>query len=441
MKIDMPESVCFILTRLHENGHSAYIVGGCVRDALMGLTPSDWDITTSALPETIKSLFEKTVDTGLKHGTVTVVIDKKPYEVTTFRVDGAYHDARHPENVTFTPSLKEDLARRDFTVNAMAYNEKDGLIDLFSGRNDLKNNILTCVGNPDIRFKEDALRMLRAVRFCAQKGFMMDDETNASIKRNASLIQNLSAERIWAEFSHILLSDRLEYVKTLYDFGILSLILPALAKCFETTQNIKWHIYDVGIHSVVCASNVEKKPYLRFAALLHDIGKPLTKGRNEDGSDHFRNHAKESVLLAEEILNQYKVKNSDKDKILRLIKHHDREIIPEKKYVKRAVNAVGDDIFLDLMALKRADALAQNTLLTAPRLLVYEKIVALYEELKTQNEPFSVKHLKVDGNDLKAFGLKGKEIGDALSFLLDFVIENPEKNEKEILLKKIKGAF
>ena len=438
MIIKMPEAVNYIINKLTENGFSAYIVGGCVRDSILNEKPSDWDICTSAAPADIKELFKKTFDTGIKHGTVSVLLDSDIFEVTTFRCDGAYKDNRRPEYVTFTTSIQEDLARRDFTVNAMAYNDTAGFIDPFGGIADLKNKIIKCVGDPDTRFSEDSLRMLRAVRFSAQKDFKIEEKTFASIKKNAALVQNLSVERILSELTKILLSDHPEKIKTLYDAGILQLIMPEMCRCFETPQNIKWHIYDVGTHSLKATEFVEKKSYLRYSALMHDWGKPDTKGKNPDGSDSFRNHAKLSVTLAEKFMNRFKFSNSDKSKITRLIKYHDRQIIPEKKYIKRAVNDVGEDIFLDLLNLKRADCKAQNFALTAYRLKIYDEIEQIYFQIKEDNESFCLKDLAVNGNDLKIFGLEGKIIGQTLLFLLDHVIDHPEDNSKETLLHILK---
>ncbi len=436
--IQIPEKVNYVIQKLEDNGFEAFAVGGCIRDSFLGIVPDDWDITTSAKPEDIKKIFSRTFDTGIKHGTISVLIDKEIFEVTTYRHDGEYKDNRHPEQVTFTTSIKEDLARRDFTVNAMAYSEKNGLVDPFGGQKDLKDKIIRCVGNADKRFQEDALRILRAVRFSAQKGFQIEENTLISIKKSSSFVQNLSVERIVSEITKILLSDHLEMFDVLYETGVLSYIMPELCRCFETEQNIKWHIYDVGHHTLYAVSQLEKKPYLRYAMLMHDWGKPLTKSLNPDGSDCFRNHAKVSVELAETWMNRYKFSNSDKDKILRLIKNHDREIITEKKCVKRAVNAVGEDIFLDLLQIKRADAKAQNFKLTKPRLSVYDEQEALYYAIKENKEPFSVKNLDINGRDLMALGYQGKEIGDALHKLLEHVLEYPEDNIKDILIKIVK---
>ena len=437
MIFTIPENVAYILKTLEENGFSSYVVGGCVRDYLLSTIPEDWDITTTATPAQVKMLFPKTIDTGLKHGTVTVLLEKEPFEVTTFRCDGDYVDSRRPETVSFTSSIEEDLARRDFTVNAMAYNPKHGLIDPFGGQEDLKEKVIRCVGEPDRRFGEDALRMLRAVRFAAQKDFTIEKNTLSSIQKNCFLVNHLSAERIISEITKILLSDRLDTFDILYETGILQIIMPEMVRCFETPQNIKWHIYDVGHHSLCAVSHMKKVPYLRFAMLMHDWGKPLVKGLNPDGSDNFRNHAKESVLLAEKFMNLYKFSNHDKDKILRLIQFHDREIVANKKCVKRAANAVGNDIFLDLLDVKRADAKAQNVTLTAERLSYYDELEKIYQECKENKEPFSVKNLDIDGHDLINLGFEGKKIGEILQKLLEHVLDHPEDNQKNVLINLI----
>lgn len=439
MKINMPNTVKQIINIFHKNGFSAYAVGGCVRDCMLNTVPSDWDICTSALPTDIKRLFKKTVDIGIQHGTVTVLLNGEAFEVTTFRHDGEYKDNRRPKYVSFAKSITDDLSRRDFTVNAMAYNDKDGLIDPFDGASDLEKKIIRCVGDPNTRFSEDALRILRAVRFSAQKNFTIEERTLVSVQKNAALVQNLSAERIISEITKILLSDRLENIKLLYQVGVLHFIMPQMCKCFETPQSIKWHLYDVGTHSVKAAEFTKKKAYLRYGALLHDWGKPDTKGKNPDGSDSFRNHAKRSTQSAEEFLCRFKFSNADKSKILRLIQYHDRQILPEKKYINRAVNDIGDDIFLDLIDLKRADCKAQNFALTAPRLKTYDEIERLYRQMQENNETFSLKNLAVNGHDLKKLGLEGKDIGMALTFLLNHVINHPDDNEPKILIDKIRN--
>ncbi len=427
-----------IIDTLLKAGFSAYAVGGAVRDAILGRPCHDFDITTSATPDEVKSLFPKTVDTGIKHGTVTVLQDGDAVEVTTFRADGKYLDNRKPESVTLVKNVSDDLARRDFTINALCFNRYEGIIDLFSGQKDLKEKIIRAIGNPEERFSEDALRILRAVRFSAQLGFQIEENTKNAIIKCAHLVKNLSVERISSEVDKILMSDSPEHLKMLYDLGVLEYISQEMCDCFKTPQNTRWHIYDVGNHTIEVIKNCEKVPYLRYAALMHDWGKPHAKGINELGEDMFRNHAKISVELAENFCKNYKFSNELRDKIVRLVKYHDIEILPEKKYVKRAIAKVGDDIFYDLLCLKRADCKGQNLKFTASRLPYIEKLFELYKEIKENKEPFGIKNLKINGRDIKALGYEGKQIGEILNVLLEKVIENPEINEKETLIKIIK---
>lgn len=431
----IPKDVTTIINTFYQHGFSAYMVGGCVRDLLAGITPSDWDITTSAKPEQIKALFEKTVDTGIRHGTVTVLIGNTPYEVTTYRIDGAYENNRKPLSVEFTDNIIQDLARRDFTINAMAYNEQNGLVDPFGGQDDMRAQIICCVGEPDVRFTEDALRMLRAVRFHAKTGFAVDLTVLDSICKNAHLIKNISLERIRDELNKILLSNRIMSIRMLYDTGLLKYFLPELCTCFETEQHIKYHLYDVGTHTLHVTQNVPADLVLRYSALLHDVGKPAKKTTDQDGVDHFKGHGEVSVTLSRVILRRLRLDNKSIDKILRLIKYHDREIVATKKAVKRCVFDVGEDIFLQLLDLKRGDALGQNLVYTKQRLGHYDELERIYYESKADNEAFCIKDLAVDGNDLKKLGLSGKQVGNVLNHLLSHVLERPADNEKELLLK------
>lgn len=428
-----------IIKKLKEKGFSSYAVGGAVRDCLLLKEPYDFDVTTSATPDEVKSLFLRTYDTGIAHGTVTVLIDGEPIEVTTFRQDGEYKDNRKPQSVSFSKNLEDDLSRRDFTINALCYNEEEGLLDFFGGMNDLKNKVIRAIGEPEKRFKEDALRILRAVRFSAQLGFSIEEKTKEAIKSCAHLVKKLSAERVCSEIDKIIMSDSPEYLKMLYDLGVLEYIMPELSDCFRQEQNTRWHIYDVGNHTINVIKNCPKKLYLRYSALMHDWGKPHTKGKNEEGEDTFRNHAKVSLELAEKYCKKYKFSNELKDKVLRLVKFHDREILPEKKYIKRAINSVGDDIFLDLVSLKRADCLSQNLELTATRLPYIDTLERLYLEIKENNEGVTLRDLSVTGNDILALGYKGKEVGEILNLLLEHIIDNPDENEKEKLIERVKN--
>lgn len=438
MQIKLLSPVKTIIDTLKEHGHSAYAVGGCVRDSLLGRTPGDWDITTSALPEQIKAIFEKTIDTGIKHGTVTVRIDHESFEVTTYRVDGEYEDSRHPKSVTFTDRLEEDLARRDFTVNAMAYNDDVGLVDPFGGQKDLELKVIRCVGDPEKRFGEDALRMLRAVRFSAQLGFCVLPEVAEAMQKIRKGICAVSAERIHEELTKTVVADCENAFRILYGTGILDLILPELAELFRTSQNIKYHLYDVGTHTLIAVNAAAREPVIRYAALFHDLGKPKMRTVDDDGITYFRNHAEESVRLAEDIMRRLRFDNKTADKVLRLIKFHDREIVLSKKAVKRAVLDVGDDIFTDLLNLKRADAMGQNLIYTRPRLAIYDEIESIYRQCLEDAEAFSLRDLAVNGRDLIALGFNGKDIGTLLNQLLYHVLEFPEDNEKDILIKILK---
>ena len=436
MLVNLSNGAKKVITTLKLNGFSAYAVGGAVRDALLGKKPYDFDITTDATPQEVKALFDKVIETGIAHGTVTVMIDKEPLEVTTFRADGEYIDNRKPKSVTLVKDVRGDLARRDFTINALCYNDEEGILDLFSGIDDLNNKIIRAIGEPEERFREDALRILRAVRFSVQLGFEIEKNTLSAIKKCAELVKNLSVERITAELDKILMSPEPDRALLLmYEMGILDFIMPEMADCYRCEQNIKWHIYDVGNHTAKVVKNCNDVIHLRYAALMHDWGKVHTRGKNDEGEDTFRNHAKVSEALADEFTKKYKFSNERKDKVLRLVKYHDIEILPEKKYVKRAINKVGDDIFSDLIMLKRADCLSQNLDFTASRLPYIEKLEKLYEEIKENKETFSLKNLAIDGNDLIELGVRGKKIGEILNALLEVVMDDAAQNEREILIK------
>ena len=428
----------FVIKALKSHGYSAYAVGGAVRDLLLAKTPYDFDITTSATPEQVKKLFLHTYDTGIKHGTVTVIVNDEHLEVTTYRADGEYKDSRKPETVTLVDDVKVDLSRRDFTINALCYNDEDGLLDLFDGVSDLNNKIIRAIGDPEKRFTEDALRILRAVRFSAQLGFTIEEKTKEAIIACAHLVKNLSVERVTAEIDKIIMSDSPQNIKMLYDLGVLEYVMPEMCDCFRQEQNTRWHIYDVGAHTLNVVKNCPKKLYLRYAALMHDWGKPHCHGINDLGEDSFKNHAGVSYELCKNFTKKYKFSNEQRDKISRLVRYHDREILPEKKYIKRAINTVGDDVFLDLIYLKRADCLSQNLELTSSRLPYIDTLERLYYEIKENNEGVTLRDLSVTGNDIKNLGYEGKKIGEILNTLLEHVIDNPSDNEKQKLLSLIK---
>ncbi len=442
IKIEMPKAVREIIEKLEGAGFEAFAVGGCVRDAVLGRVPADWDITTSAMPEEVKTLFSRTIDTGIQHGTVTVMKDHTGYEVTTYRIDGEYEDARHPKSVSFTANLVEDLKRRDFTINAMAYNDRVGIVDEFDGIGDLKRGIIRCVGNPKDRFEEDALRMLRAVRFSAQLGFSIEEDTKQAIKTLAENLEKISAERIQVELVKLLVSDHPEYIKTAYETGITAVVLPEFDACMNCEQNHPFHIYNVGEHTIHSLMAVEADKVLRLTMLFHDFGKPLTHSRNEEGVSRFYGHAAVSADMAREVMRRLKFDNDTTDKVKKLVAEHDRFIKNDPNRVRRAVSKIGKDLFLYFLKVRRADILAQNPVMQEERLKELETLERRYEEILQKDEAVSVKELKIDGKDLLNAGIpQGKQIGELLSQLLDLVLEEPEKNQKEILLDYVKEIY
>lgn len=441
--IKVPEGPRHIISMLQENRHKAYVVGGCVRDRLLLKEPSDWDITTSAKPEATIEIFKsagyKVIPTGLIHGTVTVILGKEGYEITTFRIDGEYSDGRHPDSVEFTDEVKEDLSRRDFTINSMAYNDENGLVDYFNGYEDLNNRIVRCVGDPNKRFNEDALRMLRAIRFSAQLGFDIEGKTSEAIKINYKLIKNVSVERIQIEINKILMSDNPHFIEKLYEYKLLDCIIPEYSLCFKCDQNNPNHIYNVGVHIQNSLMYVEKNLSLRLAMLFHDIGKPLCKTTDDNGIDHFYCHAEKSFFLAEEILKRLKYDNATIEKVKILVKFHDA-VIDTPKQVRKILNKIGEENFIDLLKVKEADIKAQNCRYYKERHDKIKLAKNIFDKVIAENNCFKLKDLAVNGRDLMDIGIKdGRLIGKTLNELLERVIENPELNNKKKLLEIIKN--
>lgn len=436
MELKIPEKAEIILHTLEEAGYEAYVVGGCVRDSILGRSPDDWDITTSAKPEEVKALFRRTVDTGLIHGTVTVMLDKEGFEVTTYRVDGEYEDGRHPKEVSFTASLEEDLKRRDFTMNAMAYNPKRGLVDLFGGVQDMENRIVRCVGNPMERFTEDALRILRAVRFSAQLGFSIEGETLKAISVLAPNLKYVSAERIQVELLKLLVSPHPDYLRTAYEAGITKEILPEFDRCMETEQNTPHHCYTVGEHTLQSLLNIRADKVLRLTMLLHDFGKPSVKRTDENGRDHFKTHGPEGEKMAVSILRRLKMDNDTIRKARSLIKWHDFRPKGDAVSVRKAISMIGEELFPLYLEVQRADILAQSLYKREEKLKRLSSVKALYKEIMDRGECISLKTMALTGRDLIDAGYApGKELGEILERLLAHVLENPEDNKKEILLK------
>ena len=426
-----------IISKLENAGFEAYIVGGAVRDCMMGKTPSDYDIATNAKPKEVKTVFQHTIDTGLKHGTVTVIENKIGYEVTTYREETGYRDMRHPDEVRYVKSLETDLKRRDFTVNAMAYNSKTGLVDKFSGTDEIDKKIIRCVGVPEERFKEDALRILRAVRFAACLGFELEPSTLKAIRKCAVLIKNVSWERILEELNKILLCDRPQKIRLLYETGLLKYIIPPLCNCFTTEQNNKYHIYNVGDHILKAVENTPNDLLLRWAALLHDIGKPVCLSRDNAGINHFYGHHRESVRIADDVLHKLRMDRESIHDILVLIENHDVRIDPHPASVKRMLARTGESLFLKLMLLQEADNRAKNLKFLDEKLSKLHSVYAQCQRIIAEGQPYQTSHLQINGRDLIKLGYKaGREIGDTLKLLLDEVVIDPSLNNRDYLVKR-----
>ena len=435
MKIQLPEKVKVVIQTLEAAGYEAYAVGGCVRDSVLGRIPADWDITTSALPEQVKELFHRTIDTGIEHGTVTVMMDKEGFEVTTYRVDGEYRDHRHPEQVNFTGELKEDLRRRDFTINAMAYNDRCGMVDAFGGIEDLKHGVIRCVGVARERFEEDALRILRAVRFAAQLGFEIEKETADAARALAGNLKDISAERIQTELVKLLVSPHPEMLRTAYELGITRVVLPEFDVMMETPQHHPHHMYSVGEHTLKALEFTDPEKVLRLSVLFHDFGKPQTR-TTVDGVDHFHGHANVSAQETVRIMRRLKFDNATMDQVKRIVLYHDVRPQPDERQIRRLLHRAGEDIFPGLFQVMGADILAQSEYRKIEKLVNLERVHQVYDEILKRKDCISLKNLQVTGKDLIAAGMKpGKKIGEILNQMLEDVLETPEHNEREYLLK------
>ena len=424
----------YIISRLENEGFEAYAVGGCVRDLLMGKKADDYDITTSATTDEIKRVFsaDRIIETGIKHGTVTVLKNGIPYEVTTFRLESTYSDNRHPDKVIFTRSLADDLSRRDFTVNSIAYNDEKGFVDLFGGKKDIENRIIRCVGNPRQRFEEDALRILRGIRFASTLGFEIEDATKEAMLDCRELIHNLSRERVFTELSKMLCGKNVRRVLT--DFApVLGEVIPEINRMQGFDQHNFHHIYDVLTHTAVVVDSTPPVLHLRLAALFHDIAKPFCFSLDENGVGHFYGHASKSAEIAEERLTALRCDNKTRDAVIRLIKAHDTPIEESEKIIKRRLASMGEELFFDLIALKRADTagLAPEF---SERNAHFDRLEEMAREILNKEACFSLKHLAVDGRDMMVLGLKGRQIGEMLDRLLEAVIDGRVENEKEELL-------
>lgn len=429
----LPEHVAAAIMRLEAAGFETWAVGGCVRDSLRGAPPHDWDLCTAARPEEMRAVFAgaRVLETGLKHGTLTLLTEEGPLEITTFRADAGYSDGRHPDTVLFVPEVRADLARRDFTVGAMAWHPQRGLCDPFGGRDDLKNGILRAVGDPDARFQEDALRILRAVRFAAQLGFTVEPRTAAAMHRQTGRLECIAAERVRAELTDTLCGRFAQ--RALMGFSdIFAAALPELRPMLGCAQQNPHHRYDVWEHSVRAVGQVPAEPVLRWSMLLHDCGKPACKTVDANGVGHFYGHPKASREIAAGILRRLRFSGEDTARILLLVEQHDLPLGDTGRQVRRRLSQIGEARFRDLLAIKKGDAVGQGT---HPEDIAWlHAIEKRLNGVLAAEDCFSLRRLAVDGNDIKTLGLSGPAVGEMLRALLDAVIEEQAANTREALL-------
>lgn len=443
-RIEVPAPVYFIIQELEKHGHEAYMVGGCVRDSVLGRKPHDYDICTSATPDEILQAFpyEEIIPTGLQHGTVTILINKEPFEVTTYRIDGDYSDNRRPDNVTFTKNLVEDLRRRDFTINAMAYNPKTGLIDPFNGMEDIKYKKIRCVGSAEDRFNEDALRILRAIRFEAQLGFAGLPETMFEIERQYERLKNISIERINNEFCKIVASKQFCVELVLY-FNVFSLFIPELKDLIGFQQNNPYHAYDVFDHTVHAIEKCESDDLVtRLAVFFHDFGKPHSYQDGEDGIRHFKGHGKVSAEITDSIMKRLRFDNETRNNVVELVYYHDATFEAGNKYIKRWLNKIGEKQFRRLLEVRKADIKGQKPDYEKSRIEKINNIEIILEEILQEQECFSLKDLAVNGNDVKkTMNLKeGEDVGYWLNEILKRVMDGELKNDRDALIYWMTGV-
>ncbi len=429
---------------LNSQGYEAYLIGGSVRDFIMGLPIGDVDITTNATPQQVEEVFKdfRVIETGLKHGTVTVLIDGEPLEITTYRCEGTYSDNRHPDSVTFSKRLSDDVVRRDFTMNGIAYDFKNGFCDLVGGIEDIKNKTIRCIGDAETRFREDALRILRALRFSAVLGFEIEENTKKAIHKCRELLKNISAERIREETVKLVCGKNAYSVLTEF-VDVICVFIPEFKFCVGFEQKNRHHIYDVYTHILKAVEQSKPEPTIRLALLFHDIAKPKVAHFDEDGEQHFYSHPKISAEITEKIMTRLRFDNDTKRKVVTLVKFHDSPIMlndadkPDRKRLKRIMSQIGKDLIFDLIEIKRCDNSAQNPIYYRGDEF-YAETLDIINEIINENECFSVKDLKINGNDLIDLGFKGKQIGEKLTLCLDAVIEGKVENDRQKLINFIK---
>ena len=439
MDIKIPDEVRYIINTLEKSGYEAYAVGGSVRDAVLGKTPKDWDICTSALPEQAMKCFlgERVIETGLKHGTISLLQGSETYEITTFRADGIYTDNRRPDMVTYINDLKGDLSRRDFTINAMAYHPDKGVLDFFGGLPDINSKTIRCVGNPEKRFSEDALRIMRALRFSSVLDFSIDKVTSDAISGCRRLLHNIAAERLAAELNALIMGSRAG--KVLLEYAqVIGEIIPEINDMVGFEQNNPHHDLDVWKHTVKSVDNVPPELVLRLTMLFHDIGKPRCY-TEEDSLGHFHGHPNVSESMAKDILLRLRYDSDTIQTVTQLIIHHDAELIPNGAHIKRWLNKIGEKRLRQLIDIKRADAMAQSEQFRQAKLSNLEAAKLKVDEIISSQQCFTRKDLAVDGSDLIAAGVPaGTEVGRILGILLDMVIDEKIENDSQSLLEKVR---
>ncbi len=440
MRIDMPAPVRAAISRLEACGWQAYAVGGCIRDSLLGREPHDWDVTTEALPEQVKEAFggQKVIETGIRHGTVTLLADGMPIEITTFRHDGAYKDHRRPERVEYVRRLQEDLARRDFTVNAMAYSDRTGMIDCFGGREDLKAHRMRCVGDPMQRFEEDALRIMRCIRFASELVFTVEEATAEAACTLAPTLSAIAMERIRVEFVRLLCGAGAEITLRHYR-RIPAVFIPEIRDTFCCDQQNDYHIYSVWDHILHAVGQIEPRPVLRLAAFFHDIGKPVCKTVTEEGWGHFYHHEHVGADMTDKIMRRMKFDNKTREQVVRLVKTHGIVFQPTGKQPARLLRRMGEETLQQLIALERADVKSQAPQFRAERLERIGAFENAMQKLVKEEACFSLRDLAVNGRDLLAAGVpRGPAVGDALEMLLSQVTDGEIANERTALLQCLK---
>ncbi len=435
--INIPRECNFIFEILERNGFECFAVGGCIRDAIMGNNPSDWDFTTNALPDDILRCFStyKTIEVGKKYGTITVVSHGEPYEITTYRVDGEYSDSRHPDSVTYSSSIVEDLRRRDFTVNSIAYSPKHGLIDPFGGVADIENGIIRCTGVAKERFTEDALRILRALRFSSKFNFQIEQYTKDAIFECMNGLSHVHPNRLRKELTVILMGEAKQIMLEYRD--VLAVIIPEIKPMFDLAQNNPHHCYDVWMHTAVALSHTLPSEVLKLAVFFHDIGKPHVKTTDESGIDHFKKHQMYSENITRTVMQRFCYPKSTIDDVCTLVRYHDERFRSMTVDIKRVLGKVTQRLFYDLSLVSYADIMAQSEYMREEKLAHRDKVLVEARRIIHNNECYSLGQLAINGDDLLELGYKGKEIGVILNTLLKMVIKGTAENTKESLFKSI----